>query len=191
MAYQRNMAEGASMRLYYSPDQPQLRQTIMLKANVMENTGEPLSKGDVVARIVAPSGKAQTIRFKSTGEEWGAFAGEFTSKEAGTHQVTLSCRQTDENLEATFFVQGSAAEPVGRAARPEVLEEIARVSEGKVLSAADPEEIVQYLSKLPDPPPAVRRLQLWNHPITALTMVTLLGCVLGGTQSSGTDIVSW
>ena len=65
MAYQRNMAKGETMRLYYSPDQPQLDQTVMLKANVMETGGEPLAKGDVVARIVAPSGKAETIQFRS------------------------------------------------------------------------------------------------------------------------------
>src|SRR2546430_1436908 len=71
MAYQRNMAKGETMRLYYSPDQPQVRQTLSLSANVMERNGEPLSKGDVTARIVAPSGKIETVRFTAAGDEWG------------------------------------------------------------------------------------------------------------------------
>ncbi|MBC7821733.1 MAG: hypothetical protein IAG10_33015, partial [Planctomycetaceae bacterium] len=68
MAYQRNMAKGETMRLYYSPDQPQMRQTLALHANVMERSGEPLTNGDVTARIVAPSGKAETVRFTSAGD---------------------------------------------------------------------------------------------------------------------------
>ena len=42
------MAKGETMRLYYSPGQPQLGKSVMLKANVMERSGEPLAKvGDV------------------------------------------------------------------------------------------------------------------------------------------------
>ncbi len=37
MAYQRNMAKGETMRLYYIPDQPKLNQTLALHANVMEH----------------------------------------------------------------------------------------------------------------------------------------------------------
>src|SRR5262249_44019402 len=112
MAYQRNMAKGETMRLYYSPDQPQLDQTLTINANVMERGGEPLSKGDVVARIVAPSGKTDTLRLLSSGDEWGAFSGRFTVKEPGKHDVTLSCKQTGATLDASFFVQGAAGEPV-------------------------------------------------------------------------------
>ena len=127
MAYQRNMAKGETMRLYYSPDQPQLRQTVALQANVMERSGEPLAKGDVLARIVAPSGKAETVRFTSTGEEWGEFTAPFTPDEAGRHELTLSCKQTWATLDAAMFVQGAEIERHRPAARPEVLAEIARV----------------------------------------------------------------
>src|SRR5437870_7127890 len=83
MAYQRNMAKGETARFYYSPDQPQVRQTVSLHANVMEKNGEPLTKGDVTARIKAPSGKVETLRFTSTGEEWGVFESRFTAVEPG------------------------------------------------------------------------------------------------------------
>ena len=75
MAYQRNMAKGETMRLYYVPDQPKLNQTLALHANVMERGGEPLHGGEVTARITAPSGKAELIRFTSAGDEWGEFTG--------------------------------------------------------------------------------------------------------------------
>lgn len=175
MAYQRNMAKGETMRLYYSPDQPQIDQTLMLNANVMETSGEPLSRGDVTARIVAPSGKAETIRFLSAGDEWGAFSSRFTAVEPGEHQLTLACKQTGATLETSFFVQGVATERLGKPARPEVLEEIARVTRGKVIAADKIDEVVNSLASLPDPPPAIRRVQLWSHPVVAGLLILLLG----------------
>jgi hypothetical protein len=185
MAYRRNMAKGETMRLYYSPDQPPVRQTLTLHANVMEASGEPLGKGDVVARIVAPSGKAETVRFASTDEEWGAFSGRFTTSEPGRHEVTLTCAQTGATLDASFYVQGTVVEPIGRPARPEVMEEIARVTRGKVLPADELDQVVEYLAQLPEPPPTIRRLQLWAHPAMAGTMILLLGIFWIGRKGVG------
>jgi hypothetical protein len=175
MAYQRNMVKGETMRLYYSPDQPQMRQTLALHANVMEKSGEPLAKGDVTARIKAPSGKTEIVRFTSTGEEWGVFQGRFTPIEPGKHEVTLACKQTGATLETSIFVQGASAERVGLPARPEVLEEIARVTHGKMLAPGKLDQIVQSLASLPDPPPSIRRVQLWSHPAVMGIVVLLLG----------------
>jgi hypothetical protein len=175
MAYQRNMAKGETMRLYYMPEQPQARQTVVLKANVMERSGEPLAAGDLVARIVAPSGNVQNVRFDSTGQEWGEFTANFTPDEPGRHTLTLACKQTSATLDASLFVQGAAVERVGRAARPDVLAEIARVTQGQVIEPAQLNRVIQSLASLPEPPPNVRRLQLWSHPVTVAVMVTLLG----------------
>lgn len=174
MAYQRNMAKGETMRLYYTPDQPLVRQTVALTANVMDKGGEPLAKGDVTARITAPSGAVETVRFTPAGEEWGVFRGQFTAAEPGRHTVTLTCRQTGATLDATVYVQGDAAERPGRPARPEVLEEIARVTHGKALAPGKLDELLQSLAALPDPPPTVRRVQLWSHPAFAGLVIVLL-----------------
>jgi hypothetical protein len=175
MAYQRNMAKGETMRLYYSPDQPQLRQTLALHANVMDRGGEPLSKGDVTARIVAPSGKAETVRFTPVNDEWGLFSSRYTAEEPGQHTVRILCKQTNATLDASFFVQGVAAERVGRPARPEVLEEIARVTRGQVLEPNKLSEIMQTVANLPEPEPSIRRVQLWSHPFLAGSLILLLG----------------
>jgi hypothetical protein len=175
MAYQRNMAKGETMRLYYSPDQPQVRQTVALHVNVMEPGGEPLSKGEVTARITSPSGQRETVRLTPAGEEWGVFNGRFTPAEPGKHEVVLACKQTGATLEASVFVQGDVAERVGKPARPEVLEEVARVTRGKVLPAGKPEAVVASLADLPEPAPSVRRLQVWSHPAFAGAMIALLG----------------
>ena len=81
MAYQRNMAKGETMRLFYVPDQPRMNQTLTLHANVMDKAGEPLRNGEVSARIEAPSGKTQTVRLSSAGDEWGVFVGRYNPEE--------------------------------------------------------------------------------------------------------------
>jgi len=185
MAYQRNMAKGETMRLFFTPDQPQMRQTIALHANVMEQSGEPLTQGEVTARIVAPSGKVETVRFAASGDEWGMFQSVYTAMEPGKHEVTLACKQTGATLATSFFVQGSAIERIGRPARPEVLEELARVTNGKLIAPDKVSQIMDLLRALPEPPPSVRRIQLWSHPVFAGLVVCLLGCFWIGRKVVG------
>lgn len=175
MAYQRNMARGERMRFYYSPEQPQVRQTISLSVNAMEKSGEPLSSGEVTARITAPSGRVETATLARSSGEWGAFAGTYRPTEPGQHQVLLSCQENGTELQAKLFVQGATLEQVGKPARPEVLEELARVSRGKTLSRPEVSTIIDAIHELPTPQPQVRRVQLWSHPLVASTLILMLG----------------
>jgi hypothetical protein len=185
MAYQRNMARGETMRLYHIPDQPRLHQTLTLHANVVEKSGEPLHSGEVKARIIAPSGKTDLVRFASVGDEWGEFTARFTALEAGSHRVTLFCKETGAILDASFFVQGVANEQVGKPARPDVMEELARVTGGKVIEVGKLDEAVRSLADLPDPPPLVRRVPLWCHPVIAASLIGLLGLFWVGRKAIG------
>jgi hypothetical protein len=187
MAYRRNMAKGERMSLSFAPEQPQLGQALAIDARVAEAGGEPLTRGEVAARIQAPSGAVETVRFVPPGGdgEWGVFAAGFTPSEPGKHAVTLSCRETGDTLDASFFVQGSTAEGLGRAARPEVLAEIAQVTRGRVVRPEEIVGLVEALAALPDPPAAVRRLQLWSHPVVAATLVGLLGLFWIGRKRQG------
>ncbi len=187
MAYRRNMARGERMSLSFAPEQPQLGQTIALDARVAEASGEPLSRGEVTARITAPSGGVETVRFSPPGGdgEWGVFASTFMPTEPGKHDLVLACKETGDTLEASMFVQGSAEEGIGKAARPEVLAEIAQVTRGKLVRPDEIAGLVESLAALPDPPPAVRRLQLWSHPLVAAGLVTLLGLFWIGRKRQG------
>ena len=142
---------------------------------VMDQGGEPVQEGDVIARIVSPSGKAETVRFLAEGERWGVFQGRYLPVEPGKHGVTVFCQQTSATLQANFFVQGQALEQVGKPARPDVLEELSLVSRGKSVRPDEIDEIIQRLAELPMPPPSVRRLQLWSHPLTGALVVFLMG----------------
>ena len=128
-----------------------------------------------ISALYPPSGKADTVQFTSTGEEWGVFHGRFTAAEPGKHDVTLACQQTGATLETSIFVQGDTVERVGRPARPEVMEEIARVTHGKILTPGKLDQLVQSLANLPDPPSSIRRVQLWSHPALMGIVVFVLG----------------
>ncbi len=187
MAYRRNMARGERMSLSFAPEQPQLGQTLAIDARVAEASGEPLSRGEVTARITVPDGGVETVRFTPPGGdgEWGVFAATFTPTQPGRHEVLLACKETGDTLAASIFVQGSAEEGIGKAARPEVLAEIAQVTRGRVVRPEEIAGLVESLAALPDPPPAVRRLQLWSHPLVAIALVTLLGLFWVGRKRQG------
>lgn len=174
MAYQRNMAKGETMRLFYTPEQPEIGQTIALNAHVMEPGGEPVSNGDVFARITSPKGNVETVRFTPENNEWGVFHGHYTPEEPGKYSLRLSCQQTGASLETSFFVQGQTLEEIGKPARPEVLEEIARVTNASMVNPYEIDEIVRSLVNRPLPPMSVRRLQLWSHPLSAALVICLL-----------------
>jgi uncharacterized membrane protein len=186
MAYQRNMAKGESMRFYFSPDTPSIGQTLLLRANVMQTSGEPLAQGDVTARIESPSGKTQSIKLAAGGSEsWGSFEGRYETAEPGNHKVTLLCKQTAESLQTSFFVQGVSKERVGQAARPKVLEELARLTGGKTLSLQQPDQWIDAIRMAPQPPSTIRRIPLWSHPWLVALMVALLSAFWIGRKAIG------
>ncbi|MFM8414713.1 MAG: hypothetical protein ACKOCX_08315 [Planctomycetota bacterium] len=187
MAYRRNMAKGERMSLSFAPEQPELGQAITLDARVATTSGEPLVRGEVAARITAPSGRVETVRFlpPAGDSEWGVFSGSFSPVEPGRHDVTLTCRETTDSLDASVFVQGSAEEGIGAVARPEVLAEIAQVTRGRVVPPDEVAGLVAALAELPESPPEVRRLQLWCHPLVAVALVGLLGLFWVGRKRQG------
>ncbi len=65
------------------------------------------------------------------------------------------------------------------------MEEIARVSHGKVLAPDKLEQLVQSLASLPEPSPSIRRVQLWSHPATAGLILLLLTIFWIGRKAVG------
>ena len=187
MAYRRSMQKGERMRLLYTPEQPEVGQVVALDANVGDPVGEPLQNGTVTVSISAPSGASETVRLSAPGDQgaWGVFSGSWTPREPGSHAVVLACVETGDRLEASVFVQGTVGEGVGDRARPEVLEEVARLTQGSVTSPDALSEMLSALGNLPDSPPEVRRNRLWSHPATLALLVGLLGTFWVGRKWQG------
>ncbi|MDF1811421.1 MAG: hypothetical protein P1V20_04385 [Verrucomicrobiales bacterium] len=186
MAYQRNMSQGETMRLFYSPDRPQTGDILTMNANVMSVGGEPLRNANVVVQIKTPSGKIESIRFQTGGaDQWGLFTATYSPTEPGEYQVTMTCAENGGTLETGFTVQGNLRERVGQPARKDVMEEIARITRGALIEKPDIAQILDKIEKLPEPSPMERRLRIWSHPAWIGLLIVLLTAFWIGRKAVG------
>jgi hypothetical protein len=174
MAYQRSMAEGTLMRLFYSPERPQIAESVRLHANVAAVDGEPLQDGTVFVHVVAPSGQSQSVRLIPQGDEWGLFSNSFTPDERGKYRLTLECQENDSTLETTLDVQGTVREKIGRPARFDVLREITQLTNGRLVRTGEITTMFEQIAQLPEPTRDLRRFRLWCHPVWVAIVILLL-----------------
>ncbi len=187
MAYQRNMAGGKNMRLFYSPDRPKVGQQLTLSANVMAISGEPLQKGNINVQVISPSGNSQQIQLvpPSGNTEWGLFTNTFTPQESGDHQVVMICRENGSTLETVINVQGEAREKTGKPTNVESMQEIADITRGQMVDSDQIDEILNAIADLPEPEPRIRRIRLWANPFWGGLIVLLLGLFWSGRKLIG------
>ena len=187
MAYQRHMAEGEMLRMFYTPDRPEPGNVVTLNATVLDPTGVPLNRGTVHAEITDPDGKNQTeiIRFQSKGADWGLYTARFTPNRTGVYQVKLFCKETGAVLDTRLAVHGEQREKVGKPARHDVLREIANVSRGQWIPYDEISTIRDKVLELPPPEPAIRRRQIWASPYWAGALIGILGVFWVGRKMQG------
>jgi len=187
MAYRRTMAKGERMRLLFTPEQPEVGQVVSLDANASDPVGEPIVTGTVTVTVKAPSGATETVRLAAPGEQgqWGVFSAAWTPREPGHHDLVLSCAEAGDPLETSLFVQAAPGESIGEPARPDVMEEIARLTQGTVTGSDGLDDLLDALARLPESPPKVRRVRLWAHPAALATLVSLLAVFWGGRKWQG------
>lgn len=186
MAYQRSMAQGEKMRLFYSPDRPKTGASLTLNANVSSASGEPLRQGTVLIQATAPSGKTVSLRLNPAGADaWGLFSGVFTPQEHGEYRLHLLCTEAGTTLDSVVSVQGTPREKIGQPARPDVLREIAEITRGCVLENASQEKLLTAISALPAQEPVEKRIALWAHPAWAGSLILLMGIFWFARKSAG------
>ncbi len=186
MAYQRNMSQGESMRLFFSPDRPEAGSAVTLNANVMTAGGEPLREGAVTVQAVAPSGATETIRLAASGQDsWGLFSGDFVPREGGQYILRAACAETGARLEMRMAVVGQEREQVGQPARPDVLREISRMTRGESTDVASVQQLVQRLAAMPEPAPVIVPLRIWSHPLWGGLIIVLLAVFWTGRKFAG------
>lgn len=186
MSYQRNMAAGQRVRLFFNPERPEPGATVTLNANAFDPNGAPLKEGAVAVDLTAPDGRTQRIELQKNDTAWGAFSGRFKVDLPGPWKLRATATGAeDKPLETTILVQGTEIEKVGQPARPEVLEEMAKVSRGRVIQPAQLADLIQEINALPEPRPLENRIPLWSHWATVAALVTLLGIFWIGRKLNG------
>ena len=186
MSYQRNMAAGQRVRLYFTPERPEPGATVTLNANAFDPNGAPLKEGTVAVDLTSPDGRTQRIELQKNETAWGAFSGRFKVDLPGAWKLRAAATGAeDKPVETTILAQGVEIEKIGQPARPEVLEEMAKVSRGRVIQPAQLAELIREITALPEPRPLENRIPLWSHWGTVAALVTLLGIFWIGRKWNG------
>lgn len=186
MAYQRTMAVGESLRVVFSPDRPRSGDTVTLRVNAMADSGEPLQQGTISTQIECPDGRTLSVNLaKESTEAWGLFRGSFVAEIGGKYALRTLCKETDATLDSMINVAGVPLEQVGRPARLDVMQEIASITQGRMVTPEGVSEVIAALQALPKPEPILRRQPLWSHPLWGIVMIGLLGLFWAGRKFSG------
>ncbi len=186
MSYQRNIARGERVRVFYSPERPSPGDTLTFNANAFTEKGAPLTNGEVMIDITRPDEVTERIQLAAGEDQWGSYSGNFKAKLNGEYKIkSYVASAPNEFVESTILVRDAEIESVGQPARPEVLEEMARVAKGKSVQVSEIESIIGAISSIPEPKPLVDRFPLWSHWIAAAILVTLLGLFWIGRKLNG------
>ncbi|MDV6033494.1 MAG: hypothetical protein F9B45_26075 [Phycisphaera sp. RhM] len=185
MAYQRNMAVGETMRLSYRPDQPQIGETVTLRASVMTSDGTPSQADAAMLEIVSPTGSSQSLRLQREDSQWGVFTTQTQLDQYGVYALTLRHPTEDSTVTARVAVQGRGGEQVGRPARRDIMMEVAKVGRGQTFAPDQINQLVDQLNRLPPDPSTMRRIQWWNHPAVLSAMIAGLALFWIGRKWAG------
>ncbi|MFT6180509.1 MAG: putative membrane protein [Paracoccaceae bacterium] len=187
MSYQRNMAAGERVRLFYTPERPKPGEFVSLAANAFDANGAPLSEGVLQVELTAPNGELTQIELAKEAGAWGRFAGRFRVSQPGEWKLKAFIpNEPAAFIEAKIISQTDAIEKTGRPARFEVLEEMAKVSRGRLVTPEKLDALVKEINALPEPQPLVDSVKLWAHWIAPAILITLLACFWIGRKFNGT-----
>lgn len=186
MSYQRNMAAGQRVRLFYTPERPEPGATVTLNANAFDVNGAPLKEGGVSVDITSPDGKTQRVELQKNESEWGSFTGRFKVDLPGAWKLRATAfGASDLPTETTILAQGVDIEKTGQPARPDVLKEIAKVSRARSILADQLPELIGEINALPEPRPLENRIPLWSHWATLVLLTLLLAIFWVGRKFNG------
>lgn len=186
MSYQRNMAAGKRVRVFLNPERPQPGDTVTINANAFEPDGSPLRDGAVSVDLTSPDGRSQRLSLEKLESTWGSFSGRFKVEQPGTWKLRITNHNDESNpLETSLIAQGSEIEKTGQPARPEVLEEISRITRGRIIQPDQIPSLINEIKALPQPRPIISRTPLWSHWATLVALITLLATFWTARKLSG------
>lgn len=188
MSYQRNMAAGERVRVFFTPERPKPGESVSLSANAFTKEGAPLEHDSVLIDLTAPDGKVRRLELDPESESgWGSFTGRFKVDQPGTWLMKAFVSGDEGSaVETKIISQTDAIEKTGLPARLDTLQELAKVSKGKVVTANQLDQLVTEINALPEPQPLITSTKLWAHWIAPTFLIILLALFWVGRKLNGT-----
>jgi len=180
------MAAGQRVRLYFTPERPVPGDTVTFNANAFDKNGAPLQEGNVYVDATAPDGTKERVVLEKNNTAWGAYSGRLRISLPGEWQLKASIDEAGaEAVETKLLAQGAELEQTGQPARPEVLQEMARIARGRMISPEQLPDLIKEITTLPEPRPIENRVALWSHWATVALLVLLLAVFWIGRKLNG------
>jgi hypothetical protein len=185
MAHQRHLSAKEGIRLTYSPEAPQIGDTVYLQSAVLDAAGFPLEEGLVTATVAAPSGRTEQIQFTPLEGGWGVFKSSFVVQEGGAYKLTVRSDKNARLLQTDLPVAQTIPEKIGRPINREILQEIAALTSGTNTTIEGLNDLVKQISVLPEPAPLERRIRIWSSPYWGALLLALLTAYWIGRKAAG------
>lgn len=185
MAHKRHLAEKEGIRLSYSPERPQPRETVFLQTTVLDAAGFPAEEGPVHGTITSPGGRTEQVQFSIVEGGWGVFKASFTPQEVGMYKFAVEAPKSERKLETSLAVEQPALEKVGQPVNRTILQEIASLTGGSSVGVEQLGKLVNDMALAPEPKPLERRLRLWSSPWWGGLLLSLLTIYWIGRKMAG------
>ncbi|MGI8964646.1 MAG: hypothetical protein ACR2H1_00995, partial [Limisphaerales bacterium] len=185
MAHQRHLSEKDGIRLSYSPETPQMGDTVFLQSTILNSSGSPVENDSVTGKIISPANRAERLEFSAVTGGWGVFKSNFAPQEPGKYKVQIASQKSGRNLETEIIVTQPQREKIGQPINAEILREISSNTHGTNASYENLEKIVQQISLLPEPKPMEKRIRLWSNPFWGGLILLLLAAYWSGRKLAG------
>ncbi len=188
MSYQRNMAAGERIRLYRTPDRPKPGDLVTLSVNAFDTNGVPLRDGNVEVKITSPDNTKKTIILDRSEGKWGAFTGGFDVDQPGEWKVTAGIEGDilAEKVSTSIIAQGDKIEKVGKPVNADLLEEMARITKGSLITPDTLNNLSNIIDNLPAKTPLETRYPLWAHLALLISLIVLMALFWIGRKLNGT-----
>ncbi len=185
MAHQRHLSERPGIRLTYSPETPQVGETVFLQATVLSQGGLPIERGPVVGRITGASGATERVEFAPLDGGWGVFQSSFVPELGEAYTVKVEALKHDRELETRIDVAAPTLERTGQRVNSGILRELASITLGQSGSVEELDAIVEQIALLPEPRPLEKRIRIWANPWWGGMILLLLAGYWAGRKMAG------
>ena len=185
MAHQRHLSESEGIRLIYSPETPQVGDTIFLQATVADAYAATAGDERVAGKLISPNGRAEQFGFSAVPGGWGVFKSSFAPSEGGKYKVQVTSERDGRKLETEIAVTQPVREKQGQPVNMQILREISGITRGASASYEALNEIVKQISALPEPQPTEKRIRIWSNPWWGGFILLLLVVYWVGRKLSG------
>ncbi len=174
MAHKRHMAHKQGIRVFYTPENPEINETVFFNVNVFTRAGFPVSEDKLTAVLSAEGVPSEQLVLTPVKDGWGVYKGNFLPRTHGTYTLAIDSAKTGQHFSTQINVRTKTIETVGYPARFKPLQHIARISNGLYFSADSLDQTVKRIQALPTEVFIERRLRLWAEWWWALSVILIL-----------------